>query len=442
LLLVRQLAIPRNAATASAALAEIGPAIVPDLDRAFGQGDQSPAVRRRIVNLFGTIGGGEATAQLAERLDHADRAIRRRAIALLVSAGYKATPEQVPQIERMVETLVRDMAWDMNVLLALQGDKASAEAAEALDAELTESRGWLFDLLSFLYDAAAVKGVSEILAGGSPQATVYALEILDLLVSPVLKPYVFAVVEGQSHLAVVRKLETLVAREHLTPYEALRALVRRDYGRIGMWTRASALDRLGRSGDGIAPDVVAFLFHPDPMLREIAAMRIAGRDRQAWTAHRKRLSFDVREALDGVIAAADTDADAGAHSVFGRTKLLAYVPGFAALAPEDRIALAASAELRALQPGQRLPAPRDPQYAFFVTLSGEVVLREADGSLMRMSPLTLFTFVPGVPAVEATADALLVRLEPTLLFELAAEVPDLLPGLLQAVDARRQYATQ
>jgi hypothetical protein len=44
--------------------------------------------------------------------------------------------------------------------------------------------------------------------------------------------------------------------------------------------------------------------------------------------------------------------------------------------------------------------------------------------------------------VEATADALLVRLEPTLLFELAAEVPDLLPGLLQAVDARRQYATQ
>jgi hypothetical protein len=341
----------------------------------------------------------------------------------------------------MVETLVRDMAWNMNVVLALQGDKQFDEVRDALEAELAESRRWLFDLLSFLYDPAAIKGVSEITAGGSPQATVYALEILDLLVSPVLKPYVFAVVEGQSHLAVVRKLETLVTREHMTPYEALRALVRRDYGRIGMWTRALALDRLGRSGDTIAPDVVAFLFHPDQMLREVAAMRIAGRDKQAWIAHRKRLAFDVRESLDAVVAAGDADADADAHSVFGRTTLLAYVPGFGALAPEDRIALAASSELRGLQPGQRLPAARDPQYAFFVTLSGEVVLRGDDGSLLRLSPLTLFTFVPGAPPVEAMTEALVVRLEPTLLFELAAEVPAILPGLLQAVDARRQYAT-
>jgi hypothetical protein len=329
----------------------------------------------------------------------------------------------------------------MNVLVALQGSTQMDDVCEVLEAEVAEARGWLFDLLGLLYDPAAVKGVDEIVSGGSPQAIVYALEILDLLVSPVLKPYVFPLVEGQSHLAVVRKLETLVAREQFSPYEALRALVRRDVGRIGMWTRAVALDRFGRVADGVPADLIAFLFHPDAMIREVAAMRIAARDRAAWDTHRKRLAFDVREGLDAVVKAGDGGADAEAQSIFGRTKLLGFVPGFAALAPEDRIALAASSELRALQPGQRLPAPRDPQHAFFVTLSGEVELRDEAGTSLRLSPLSIFTFAPGTPPVEAVAAATLIRLEPTLLFELAAEAPELVPSLLHAVDARRAYVT-
>jgi hypothetical protein len=437
MLLVRQLSAPRHAAAASAALAELGAAAIPDLDRAFTQADQTPAVRRRIVNILGAMNAPEAQAQLLARLDVPDRAIRRRVIALLSAAGYQARPEDVPQIERVVETLIRDMAWDMNVLVALHDDAESGDVREALEAELSESRAWLFELLAFLYDSTAIKGVRDILAGGSPQATVYALEILDMLLSPVLKPYVFALVEGQSHLAVVRKLETLVAREHLTAYDALRALVRRDYGRIGMWTRALALDRLGRAGDTIGPDVVAFLFHPEPLLREVAATRIAARDPKAWEAHRKRLSFDVRESLDTVVRAGDADAEGDAHSIFGRARLLGFVPGFSTLAPEDRLALASASELRALQPGQRLPAPRDPEHAFYVTMSGELTLRDAGGATLRLTPLTLFTFVPGTPSVEATAEALLIRLDPAQVFELAAENPDIVPGLLQAVDTRR-----
>ena len=139
---------------------------------------------------------------------------------------------------------------------------------------------------------------------------VHALEILDLLISPVLKPFVFPLLEGQSHLAIVRKLELLVPRQQFTPYEALRALVSRDYGRIGVWTRAVALDRLGRDAAGVPADLVAFLFHPEPMIREVAAIRIAARDRRAWETHRKRLGFDMREALDAVVGAADAQREA------------------------------------------------------------------------------------------------------------------------------------
>ena len=295
-------------------------------------------------------------ALLAAKLDSPERSVRRRAIELLVGAGYRATPAQVPLVERVAESVIRDMVWDMGVLVALEGTPDCAAVRDALETELTEGRRWLFDLLSLVYDPGSITAVREIVETGSPQAMVHALEILDLLISPVLKPFVFPLLEGQTHLAIVRKLDVLVPREQFTPYEALRALVSRGYGRIGLWTRAVALDRLGRAADGAPADLVAFLFHPEAMIREVAAMRIAARDRAAWETHRKRLRFDVREVLQSIVDAADAHGDAEAASIYGRAGLLRRVLALAVLPPEDLILLASSSEVRTLQAGQRLPS--------------------------------------------------------------------------------------
>jgi AAA family ATP:ADP antiporter len=265
---------------------------------------------------------------------------------------------------------------------------------------------------------------------------VHALEILDLLISPVLKPFVFPLLEGNSHLAVVRKLEQFVPRQHFTPYEALRALVSREYGHIGLWTRAIALDRLGHAGEGVPADLVAFLFHPEPMIREVAAMRIAARDRRAWETHRKRLGFDVREALDAVVAsAAESQGDGEAASIFGRTLLLRRVLALAVLPPEALVVLGASSEVRRLESGQRIPSVRDPQHAFFVTLESPVVLRDETGTAIDLAPYTVFAFEPGAPPVETVADTVLIRIDPAAAFELAAEEPELIPGIVKAAEA-------
>jgi HEAT repeat protein len=439
-LLVRHLGIPAFASAAASALVAIGPPAVADLERAFGQADQTPVVRRRILKIFREIGNAESMALLAAKLDSPERSVRRRAIELLVGAGYRATPAQIPLVERVAESVIRDMAWNMGVLVALEGTPDAGAVRDAVEAELTEGRRWLFDLLSLIYDPGSITAVREIVASGSPQAMVHALEILDLLISPVLKPFVFPLLEGQSHLAIVRKLDVLVPREHFSRYDALRALVSRGFGQIGLWTRAVALDRLGRAEEGTPADLVAFLFHPEPMIRELAAMRIAARDRRAWETHRKRLRFDIREVLQSVVEAADAHGDAEAASIFGRTQLLRRVVALSVLPPEDLISLASSSEVRALQAGQRLPSPRDPHHAFFVTLDGEVVLRAQDGTSLRLPPFSVFTFEPGAPPVETVADTVLIRIEPTSVFELAAEEPELIPGLVRAAEALKDAA--
>ena len=433
-MLVRHLGIPQFASAAAAALVAIGAPAAMDLERAFAQANQTPVVRRRILQIFRDIGDAESMALLAAKLDSPERTVRRRAIELLVGAGYSATPPQIPLVERVAETLIRDMVWDMGVLVALQDAPDSDGVRDAVETELTEGRRWLFDLLSLIYDPGSVTAVREILEVGSPQAVVHALEILDLLISPVLKPLVFPLLEGQTHLAIVRKLELLVPRQSFTPYEALRALVSRDYGRIGVWTRAVALDRLGRDAACVPGDLVAFLFHPEPMIREVAAIRIAARDRRAWETHRKRLGFDVREALDAIVGAADAQQEAAA-SIFGRTQLLRRVLPLAVLPPEALVVLGASSDVRMLQAGQRVPSVRDPQNAFFVTLEDDVVLRAQDGATIQLPPFSVFAFEPGAPPVETVADTVLIRIEPASAFELAAEEPELIPGLVQAAEA-------
>jgi len=423
------------ASAAAAALVAIGAPAVNDLERAFGQANQPAVVRRRILQIFRQVGDAESMALLVAKLDSPERTVRRRAIELLVGAGYRATPAQVPLVERVAETLIKDMVWDMNVLVALQDAKDTADVRDAVETELAEGRRWLFDLLSLVYDPGSITAVREIVEVGSPQAMVHALEILDLLIADVLKPFVFPLLEGQSHLAVVRKLEQLVPRQQFTSYEALRALCSRDYGRIGVWTRAVALDRLGRDTEVVAADLVAFLFHPEPMIREVAAIRIAARDRRAWESDRKRLAFDVREALEAVVGVADGQQEAEAASIFGRTQLLRRVLALTVLPPEALIVLGASSDVRALQADQRIPSVRDPQNAFFVTLEHEVALRAQDGASIQMPPFTVFAFEPGAAPVETVAETVLIRIDPAPAFELAAEEPELIPGLVQAAEA-------
>ncbi len=434
-MLVRHLGIPMFASAAAAALVAIGAPAVNDLERAFGQANQPAVVRRRILQIFRQVGDAESMALLVAKLDSPERTVRRRAIELLVGAGYRAAPAQIPMVERVAETLILDMVWDMNVLVALQDAKDAGDVRDAVETELAEGRRWLFDLLSLIYDPGSITAVREIVEVGSPQSMVHALEILDLLIADVLKPFVFPLLEGQSHLAIVRKLEQLVPRQQYTPYEALRALCSRDYGRIGVWTRAVALDRLGRDTEVVAADLVAFLFHPEPMIREVAAVRIAARDRRAWETNRKRLGFDVREALEAVVGAADGQREVEAASIFGRTQLLRRVLALTVLPPEALIGLGTSSDVRTLPPDQRIPSVRDPQNAFFVTLENEVALRAQDGTAIHLPPFTVFAFESGAAPVETVAETVLIRIDPAPAFELAAEEPELIPGLVQAAEA-------
>jgi ATP:ADP antiporter, AAA family len=429
-LLVGQLAVPAYASVAASALVRIGGPAVGEIARAFGRDDVDPAMRHRSLAICEAIGGAEASSLLVGKLGFPDRNVRRRALASLVRLAHRVTPVEVPMVERAVEDVVRATAWDMAVALDLGRDQALTEVREALEAEIEESRAWLLDLLSLLYDPGAIAVVKESLASGSSRSTVYALEILDLLLAPGLKPLVFPMLEDQTYGQTLKRLEAFVPRQRMSPQDALGAIANREFDRIGLWTRVVAIETLGKVAPGVARDLVASLFHPEPMVQEVAALGIVARNRAAWETHRTRLGFEVRDRLDAVVGRPGEEDLSGSRSVFGRTRLLRTVPAFSKLPAETLVALAESSEERILKEGQRLPNPREPRDSFYILLNGELTVVGSPSS--RFENLTFFGTLPGALPVEGRTPCRLVRLEPTRLFELSAENPALIPGLLEA----------
>jgi hypothetical protein len=285
-----------------------------------------------------------------------------------------------------------------------------------------------------MYDPRAIEIVKESLASGSPRAAVYALEIMDLLLVPWLKPLVFPVLEDQTPGQTLKRLEAFVPRQRMSPIEVLGAVVNREFDRIGLFTRVVAIETLGKVAPGVARDLVAGLFHPEPMVQEVAAIGIVSRDRAVYEDHRKRLPFEVRDRLDAVVGRDGEPDLAESRSVFGRARMLRSVPDFGALPSETLVALAVSSEERLLKEGQRLPNPREPRESFHVLLAGNLTApgSEPGEEDVRLERMSLFGILPGARSVEAVEPCRLVRIEPTRLFELAGENMGLIPGLLRA----------
>jgi len=228
---------------------------------------------------------------LSEKLDLPDRAAQ--------SAAARLSHDQEEAVKRRIESIVETVAWDTAALLDLaEGPTLEAvRAALALDCE--DARRRLFELLSQLYDAGAVQLVRESLAGGSREAVVYALEILDLLLAPDLKAIVLPVLEDLPPGQRLSRLDAFAPQRRLAPADRLSALLHREHGAVGASTRVCALEALGALSAGtVREDLLANLFHPDPLLQEAAAEAIFRIDPAAYERATHRLPAGDKARLD------------------------------------------------------------------------------------------------------------------------------------------------
>ncbi len=434
--ILAELESPVLSDAAAAAAVSLGESVLAEAERTFAKASDRPRIRQRILEVYDAIGGGRAEALLAARLAFPHESVRSQAVAALSRARYQADAVTAPAVTRAIEALVGRTAWNMSAVLDLGDDSRLAPVARALEEEIDGARARLLQLLSLLHDTTAIGLVRENLERGTSETTVYALEILELFLSDELKPLVFPLVEGLAYPQVLRRLENAFPRHRLPPAERLSLIVNRDYDKVGSWTRASALAAEGELAGAAAPDLVASLYHPDPLMSELAAFTMRGLDPAAYAARFARLDCDARARLSYALGPDGTALHWESRSVYGRTGLLRGLPGLGALPSAALVRLARSSEELVLNASRRVPSTRAPGESFYVNVDGVQALVGARGRRI-VPPRTLLAFGPGAQSVEVLEKTRFVRIDPDAVLDLAAEHASLVDVLLEAREQRR-----
>lgn len=300
--LIELLDSPTYCNAAAAALTECGESVLFSLETAFHKSGQSDMVMIRIVQIIGRIGGPAAMELLWKKIEFPDRRIVRQILLSLRYYNYQAREREITLITTLLENEIGKAIWNMAALQELSNVKHFVFLRNALKEEVNDNFDMIYILLSILYDPQSVQLVRENVESGTPDGIAYAIELLDLFVTPDLKQKLFPLVDDIDVNDKLNQLQIHFPREKYTEIQVLNYILNRNYNQTNRWTKACALHSVAFMEDfRISRGLVAQLFNSDEMLQEAAAWVIYHKDSQAFERIADRLTPEVRRNLEEAI---------------------------------------------------------------------------------------------------------------------------------------------
>jgi hypothetical protein len=144
--------------------------------------------------------------------------------------------------------------------------------------------------------------VKENIESGTSEGVTYAIELLDVFLSEQLKVKIIPVLDDLSNNEKVNRLEIYFPRIQMDSKLALKFLVNRDFTQNNRWTKVCAIEEIGKQRIAdFKLDLVAHLFNPDRLIREMAGWALYEIDPEEYYKNTMRLEEAGRKWLDGCI---------------------------------------------------------------------------------------------------------------------------------------------
>jgi hypothetical protein len=309
LALIENLNNPLYSNQAQNALTVIGPKALLALDGAFYRSGQSTATMLKIVQILGRIGGQRAKELLWNKIDYPDKVIVSQVLLALGEAGFKAGITQVTRIKYAIESDIADINWNLAAIQEIADEGNSAEVKKALRRELQNDIQHIYMLLAMLYDTRSIQLVKENIESGTTEGTTYAVELLDVFLSEQLKQRVIPVLDDMTDAEKLSRLEVFYPRVKLDSKLVLKFLINRDFTQSNRWTKATVIHQIGTLRiKEFMLDLIAQLFNPDKLVREVAAWALFQIDPARYETNTARLGSEVKSQLDATVLMAGDGA--------------------------------------------------------------------------------------------------------------------------------------
>lgn len=323
-MLVDNLGNPVYSNPAMNALVLIGQPVLSALESTFYRSGQSTQVMLRLIQVMGRIGGARAKEMLWGKMDYPNKVVVSQVLLSLGECGFKAGILQVTRIKYVIETDIADIRWNLSAIQEINDEgEFSEQIRSALRWEIQNDIEHIYMLLAMLYDTRSIQLVKENIDSGTVEGITYAIELLDVFLSEQLKQRVIPVLDDLSDTERINRLDDFYPRVRLDSKLVLKFIINRDFTQSNRWTKACVIYQIGLEKIlDFKLDLIAQLFNPDRLIKEISAWALFEMDTPAYHQNTRRLGETVKKELDDLIIHRDK------MSIFDTVLFFQAVPVF------------------------------------------------------------------------------------------------------------------
>lgn len=349
------------------ALVLIGADTLSALDAAFYRSGQSTQMMLRVIQVIGRIGGQRAREILWGKIDYPNKIVVSQVLLSLGECGFKAGISQITRIKYAIESDIADISWNISAIQEVGDEGFSAQIKATLRWEIQNDIDHIYMLLTMLYDTRSIQLVKENIDSGTTEGITYAIELLDVFLSEQLKQRVIPILDDLTDAERTNRLEVFFPRVKLDSKLVLKFLINRDFAQSNRWTKACSLFQIGsqRIVD-FKLDLIAHLFNPDPLIREVSAWALYQHNPAEYEENTKRLGEGVKRELDALILYAKKMTKMEMVLFFQKIHFFENVPGITLSYLSD-----ICDEIR-MKPTDSLTLDERLNNNFFVLISGTV----------------------------------------------------------------------
>lgn len=270
--LLEMLNSPYHGLAAATSIIKIGEPILPDLDKFFHKPSNNIRLRLRILNIIEQIGGEKAINLIRSKINTTENLIRNQALLSLSRLSYTATVSEQVFIKQYLTDEVSVVVWIIASILGLPKEESTQFLIKALEYELEIKKKNIYALLSLLYDSQTINLIKENLENGDKNSWVYALEIVDILISENIKTIVIPLLEDLPYEEYLKKMEDAFPQEKMEVSDRLIEIINKDFAKITAWTKACAMIILSDypANNRTAGVLLSFITNPDLLLQQTA----------------------------------------------------------------------------------------------------------------------------------------------------------------------------
>jgi HEAT repeat protein len=413
-------------ASAGAALAVIGDAAIPRILQSYASASADLPLRELLLRTLAQINTDRARSALEDLLDDQRTPERASLAAALVTAGIRA--ERRPAaISAAMEAAGRDASWALVAANEIATRHEAAILIEGLHQFVDRQRDAMLSLMACVHSPDLLKRVISLLNWSSTSMRAYAVELLDNTLTTRERAVLLPLIDGSDRQHQRIRLESQFPVEQRTASQWLAALIEGDLVPATPWLRCAALHTTrGNSVDAYQNIVHGLVNDPDPVVQRSAELWI-----EALGDKEGKLSDE-----DGQMRRTPM------LSVVERVILLKAIPIFAEIPDCDLAELADRLKEQRLDADTPILIEGEIGTSMYVVATGTVRVHHGDEEVARMGEGSVFGELaaldpqPRIASVTTIDETLLFSVEQGYLYELMADHPVMLRGIIKILCER------